>query len=102
MDNVTLALSSIVMIALVIMIAPNILRRNKGVALRNAALWIGIFCLLALAYKHLGPGSQLMTGPQDDPAAITDGRPMDDLPDDAGQHPTPDIDQDQGFQPPRE
>lgn len=100
MDTVTLTLSSLVMIALVIMIAPNILRRNKGVALRNIAIWVGIFCLLALAYRYVGPGKQLVLN-LDSPASLSDSLGPDATEVDVPQ-PTVDLDQDQGFLPPRE
>ncbi len=57
MDKVSIALSALVSVALVIMIAPRVLAANRGVALRNVALWVAIFLGLALFYRHFGPGA---------------------------------------------
>lgn len=58
-SNTTMIVSGIVMTGMVLLIAPRVLAANKGVALRNIALWIGIFLLMALAYKTVGPGKDL-------------------------------------------
>ncbi len=55
MDNISLILSGLLSLALVILIAPGILARNKGKILRNIALWVAIFLSLALFYKQFGP-----------------------------------------------
>lgn len=100
MEPVTLVIGSILSLVMIILVTPSIMRRNQGKALRNAAIWVGIFCLLALAYKYIGPGRDLQ--PETTLAAPMD----DDEPDAAarGQEPQPpaEIDQDQGFLPPRE
>jgi putative copper export protein len=56
MDNISLAISGLMMVAMIIWIAPNILRLNQGKILRNTALWVAIFLLLGLAYRVVGPG----------------------------------------------
>ena len=59
MDNtITLIISGIVMTGMVLLISPRVLAANKGVALRNIAIWVGIFLLLTLAYKTIGPGKE--------------------------------------------
>lgn len=60
MDKVSLILSALVSVALVLMIAPGILARQRGKGLRNVALWIAIFLCLALFYRHFGPGKDLL------------------------------------------
>ncbi len=55
-QTITLIVSSLVGALMVILIAPRVLAANRGVALRNIALWVGIFLLLSLAYKVVGPG----------------------------------------------
>ena len=98
MDNVSLALSSVLMIAFVLMLAPSVIRMNKGVALRNAAIWVGLFCLLALAYKQVGPGQD--DGAPDQVMQDQMDTGSQNLPDE-GEQPEA-IDQDQNFEPPRE
>lgn len=56
MDNPAMILSALMSAAILIMIAPNIIRMNKGRVLQNIALWVAIFLGLALAYQTLGPG----------------------------------------------
>lgn len=68
MDKISIALSALVSVALVIMIAPGILSRQQGKGLRNAALWVAIFLCLALFYRHFGPGASQLAAPQE-PAA---------------------------------
>lgn len=60
MDKVTLILSALVSLALVLMIAPGVLARQRGKGLRNVALWVAIFLCLALFYRHFGPGKDLL------------------------------------------
>jgi len=66
MDNVTLILSSLMGVAMLILIAPNILRMNQGKILRNIALWLAIFTGLALVYQTFGPDK--LGGPRLAPA----------------------------------
>jgi hypothetical protein len=55
--NTSLVLSAVFMLAMVIVIAPNIFAINKGHILRNVAIWLAVFSALALFYKNFGPGS---------------------------------------------
>jgi len=61
MDNtITIIVSAIVMSGMVILIAPKIFAANKGVILRNIAIWIGIFLFLALVYKIIEPQKNMV------------------------------------------
>ncbi len=83
MDKVSLVLSGLLSLALVILIAPGILARNRGRVLRNIALWVAIFLGLALFYKHLGPGRQdaypAASSSAETPAPPNDGQAEEDL-----------------------
>jgi len=57
MNKLSLILSAVVMIAMLVVIAPGILAINRGKALRNIAIWLGIFAALGLFYQNFGPGS---------------------------------------------
>src|SRR5690242_4648368 len=57
MDHVTLILSGLLTLAMVIVIAPNIMAINRGKALHNIAIWLANFLALGLIYKTVGPGS---------------------------------------------
>jgi len=56
MDTTGQILSGLFGVAIVLMIAPNVIRLNRGKMLQNIALWLAIFLGLALAYKTVGPG----------------------------------------------
>jgi hypothetical protein len=58
MNTVSLILTALLTLALVVLIAPNILAMNRGKTLRNIALWLAIFASLALIYQKFGPGSK--------------------------------------------
>ena len=57
MDPTYQIISAIIGTGIVIMLAPRVLASNRGVMLRNIAIWVGIFLLLALAYRSIGPGA---------------------------------------------
>ena len=57
MSHASIILSSLMMMAMLIAIAPNILALNHGRILRNTALWLALFLGLALFYKNFGPDS---------------------------------------------
>jgi cytochrome c biogenesis protein CcdA len=74
MNKFTLILSALLMLALVVVMAPNIIVLSRGKALRNIALWLAIFLGLIIIYRTVGPGSphplfnlpqsmQMMSGP---------------------------------------
>ncbi|MFY9288237.1 MAG: hypothetical protein WAO98_07015 [Alphaproteobacteria bacterium] len=65
MDKTSAILTAIMTLALVILIAPNVIAMNRGKALRNIALWLAIFAGLGIIYKTFGPGSNqpLFNGP---------------------------------------
>ncbi len=48
-----LSLVALVMVA--ILVIPGGLRRNRGTALRNAALWLALIVALVWIYDRLGP-----------------------------------------------
>ena len=56
MNNVSLVLTAILLIAMALMMAPNVIALNRGKMLRSAALWLAIFAALGLIYKNFGPG----------------------------------------------
>ena len=58
MHNISLILSALLTMALVVVIAPNILAINRGKALHNNAIWLAIFLALALIYRTFGPGGK--------------------------------------------
>lgn len=60
MDPTYQIISAIIGTGIVIMIAPRVLASNRGVMLRNIAIWVGVFLLLALAYRSIGPGANLV------------------------------------------
>jgi len=58
MDNkIGIILSVIATSAWLFVMAPAVLRLNRGKALRNIALWLAIVLTLILIYKTFGPGS---------------------------------------------
>jgi len=99
MNKVSLVLSAILMLALVVIIAPNIIAMNRGKTLRNIALWLAIFAGLALIYQTFGPGSknQLFSMPgvvQDESTPASEPS--------AGKADTEKPPEDHGFTPPKE
>ena len=58
MDKTSLLLSLVFLVAMAVLIAPNIIAFNRGRMLRNITLWLAIFTGLALIYKNFGPGSE--------------------------------------------
>ncbi|MDD3029920.1 MAG: hypothetical protein PHS57_06555 [Alphaproteobacteria bacterium] len=57
MSHTSMILSSLLIVALLLFVAPNIFAINRGRILRNIALWLAIFLGLALIYKSFGPES---------------------------------------------
>ncbi|MDD3287876.1 MAG: hypothetical protein PHX43_02560 [Alphaproteobacteria bacterium] len=57
MDKTSAIISGLMMVALVVLFAPNILKLNRGKILRNIALWLAIFLGLSLAYKYFHPNA---------------------------------------------
>lgn len=58
MNKTTMILSAVMLLAMIVVIAPNIISANRGKMLRNIALWLAIFTGLSLIYKNFGPGSE--------------------------------------------
>ncbi len=56
-STISLILSALLGVALVLFMAPSVIRMNRGYVLRNVALWLGIVLALALLYRTLGPGA---------------------------------------------
>ena len=48
-----MSLVSLLMVA--VLVVPAALRRNRGVVLRNAALWLALVVALVWAYDRFGP-----------------------------------------------
>ncbi len=55
MEQWTLWLSLLTGVVLIMLIAPNVVAMNRGRALRNIALWLGVVVLLGWVYKAFGP-----------------------------------------------
>jgi len=55
----SLIFSALMMLAFVLMLAPNVLAINRGKLLRNIAIWLGIFAGLGLVYNTFGPGGRI-------------------------------------------
>lgn len=96
MDTTSQILSGLFGIAMVILIAPRILAINQGKILRNMAIWVAIFLLLALAYKNFGPAEMS----QGQPASTITEQDPDSAAKDA---PAPEvqINEENGFSPPQ-
>lgn len=58
MNQVSLALTAVLMLAMALMMLPSVIAMNRGKMLRNIAAWLAIFALLGLAYKTFGPGRE--------------------------------------------
>jgi hypothetical protein len=57
MNKLYLGLVAFALLAMVILMAPNVLALNRGRVLRNIAIWLAVILGLALAYQNFGPGS---------------------------------------------
>jgi hypothetical protein len=57
MNKITLVLTALLLLAMVIVMAPNVIAMSRGKTLRNIALWLAIFLGLAIVYRTAGPGS---------------------------------------------
>lgn len=57
MSHTSMILSGLLLVAVIIFFAPNIIALNRGRVMRNIALWLAIFLALALIYQNFGPGS---------------------------------------------
>lgn len=98
MDTTSQILSGLFGVAMVILIAPRILAINQGKILRNTAIWIAIFVLLALAYKNFGPPEQNQAGQF---TASSSSQESDDAATKDIPSPEVQINEDNGFSPPQ-
>jgi len=57
MPHLSMILSGLLMMAMVVVVAPSIFALNRGHILRNTAVWLAIFVVLALIYTNFGPDS---------------------------------------------
>ena len=48
-------LSLVALLMVSVLVVPAALRRNRGVALRNAALWLALIVALVWIYDRFGP-----------------------------------------------
>ena len=55
MSKFSLFLAAFAMASMIAFIAPNVIARNRGHALRNIAIWLAIILALALLYKSFAP-----------------------------------------------
>ncbi len=95
MDKISIALTTLLMLAMVILMAPRVIMLNRGKFLRNTAIWLAIAVVLALGYKNFGPGSPHPMFKEPDGIAMRYGKPAsttDDKNDEAHN----------GFTPPKE
>jgi len=117
MDSVGQIISGLIGVGIVLMIAPRVLAANKGKILRNIAIWIGIFLVLALVYQTYGPGklegqqagNESPQSTEQPTSSRTTDEPTDQVGADKGdpdkEEPLddqPTINEEQGFTPPRE
>jgi hypothetical protein len=94
MNTPSIVLSSLLGLALVLLIAPSVIAMNRGKTLRNIALWLAIVFALGLVYQNFGPErSPLSSLPATQNGDASDDQQMD-------QTATP-I-EDQNYTPPRE
>jgi len=56
MDTTYQIIAGVISVGIVLMIAPRVFAMNSGKVLKNIALWVGVFLLVAVAYKTVGPG----------------------------------------------
>jgi hypothetical protein len=89
MNKLSIALSVVLMLALVLIMAPSIFAMNRGKVLRNIAIWLAIFAGLGLYYKNFGPGRP--------PMPVSSGAAQDETP-----PPVVKDSGDKGFTPPKE
>ena len=59
MSPISMILTGLMIAAMLLFIAPNVLAMNRGYILRNIALWLAIFVGLSLVYKTFGPEGTL-------------------------------------------
>ena len=90
----SLLLSTLLGLALVLMIAPNVIAMNRGKTLQNIALWLAILLAVGLAYQNFGPGKNAVSAV----SSVRSSDKHDDSPEES--QPAP-ID-DQNYTPPRE
>jgi len=110
MNKISLALSAILTLALVVIIAPNIFAMNQGKILRNIAIWLAIFVGLGLIYQNFGPGSPYplfalpaaMSRPQLQPAQNWNADPAPPPSNPETKSKDSDTNDTQGYTPPRE
>ena len=48
-------MSLVALLMVAVLVVPAALRRNRGVVLRNAALWLALVVALVWAYDRFGP-----------------------------------------------
>jgi hypothetical protein len=48
-------MSLVALLMVAVLVVPAALRRNRGVVLRNAALWLALIVALVWAYDRFGP-----------------------------------------------
>ncbi|WP_434615115.1 hypothetical protein [Azospirillum sp. B2RO_4] len=53
--NETQWMSLVALLMVAVLVVPAALRRNRGVVLRNAALWLALIVALVWAYDRFGP-----------------------------------------------
>lgn len=79
MNEISMALLALLGLCLVVMIAPGILKMNKGKTLSKVAMWLAIVLALCLVYSFFGPGSKhpmlsepvgMQTTPEGQPGAM--------------------------------
>ena len=63
MEQWTLWLSILTGVVLILLIAPNVIAMNRGRALQNIALWLGVVVLLGWIYKAFGPFGTMAESP---------------------------------------
>ena len=95
MNKITIALTALMLLALALIMAPNILALNRGKILRNVAIWLAIFVGLGLLYQVTHGGTALHFGAPLAPLH-TDSEPA------QKEVPGSKNDGDQGFIPPKE
>lgn len=103
MDHVSIVLYALLTLALAIMIAPSVIRLNRGRMLQHIALWLAIVLALAIAYQafHISDKADGKAG-WGAPVSLhgsdknSGGDDVDDSQTDSGKR------EDQGYTPPRE
>ncbi len=64
MDTVSMVIVGLLGALIIFQISPGIIAANRGKMLRNIALWLAIFLVLALVYRNFGPGKHEEIMPQ--------------------------------------